>query len=92
MCASSVSRSNGTARLTVSDQGPGVPERERERIWEPYYRGTDEAARAVGGSGIGLSLVREIAGSFGGTRDRGGGTGWRRRVQRHHPGGERGPT
>jgi signal transduction histidine kinase len=63
----SVSRSNGTARLTVSDQGPGVPERERERIWEPYYRGTDEAARAVGGSGIGLSLVREIAGSFGGT-------------------------
>jgi signal transduction histidine kinase len=63
----SVRRSNGTARLTVSDQGPGVPERERERIWEPYYRGTDEAARAVGGSGIGLSLVREIAGSFGGT-------------------------
>jgi len=63
----SVSRSNGSARLTVSDQGPGVPERERERIWEPYYRGTDEAARAVGGSGIGLSLVREIAGSFGGS-------------------------
>ena len=39
----------------------------RERIWEPYYRGTDEATRAVGGSGIGLALVREIAGSFGGT-------------------------
>jgi signal transduction histidine kinase len=63
----SVSRSNGTARLTVSDQGPGVPDRERDRIWEPYYRGTDEASRAVGGSGIGLALVREIAGSFGGT-------------------------
>ena len=63
----SVTRSNGTARLTVTDQGPGVPERERERIWEPYYRGTDEATRAVGGSGIGLALVREIAGSFGGT-------------------------
>jgi len=63
----SVQRHNGSARLTVSDQGPGVPERERERIWEPYYRGTDEAARAVGGSGIGLALVREIAGSFGGT-------------------------
>lgn len=62
-----VRRDNGTARLTVTDQGPGVPERERERIWEPYYRGTDEAARAVGGSGIGLALVREIAGSFGGT-------------------------
>lgn len=62
-----VTRSNGTARLTVSDQGPGVPERERERIWEPYYRGDGEAIRAVGGSGIGLALVREIAGSFGGT-------------------------
>jgi signal transduction histidine kinase len=62
-----VSRANGTARLTVTDQGPGVPEGERERIWEPYYRGTNEATRAVGGSGIGLALVREIADSFGGT-------------------------
>ena len=62
-----VSRANGTARLTVTDQGPGVPEGERERIWEPYYRGTSEATRAVGGSGIGLALVREIADSFGGT-------------------------
>lgn len=63
----SVTRSNGSARLTVTDQGPGVPEAERERIWEAYYRGSGEATRAVGGSGIGLALVREIAGSFGGT-------------------------
>ncbi len=62
-----VTRANGTARLTVADQGPGVPQRERQRIWEAYYRGTDEATRAVGGSGIGLALVREIAGSFGGS-------------------------
>lgn len=63
----SVTRSNGTARLTVTDQGPGVPEAEWERIWEAYYRGSGEATRAVGGSGIGLALVREIAGSFRGT-------------------------
>ena len=61
-----VRRENGTARLSVTDQGPGVPEGERHRIWEPYYRGTGESTRAVGGSGIGLALVREIADSFGG--------------------------
>lgn len=40
---------------------------ERERIWEPYERGSLAAARAVGGSGIGLTVVREIAERHGGT-------------------------
>ncbi len=61
----SVSRHNGHAMLRVSDEGPGVPESERERIWEPYYRGGTAAARTVGGSGIGLAIVREVAGRFG---------------------------
>jgi signal transduction histidine kinase len=59
-------RENGVARLTVADQGPGVPEADRERIWEPYFRGSDTATRAVGGSGIGLAIVREVAARFGG--------------------------
>ncbi|HSE43848.1 MAG TPA: sensor histidine kinase, partial [Gemmatimonadales bacterium] len=61
-----VTRVNGTAKLSVTDQGPGVPEDERERIWEPYYRGSSSAARAVGGSGIGLAIVRTVADRFGG--------------------------
>jgi signal transduction histidine kinase len=61
-----VSRDSEHGRLIVSDQGPGVSSEERERIWEPYYRGSSQAARAVGGSGIGLAIVREIADRFGG--------------------------
>jgi signal transduction histidine kinase len=45
--------------LTVCDSGSGVPESERERVFEPFYRG----AR---GSGLGLSIVRQIARRHGG--------------------------
>jgi len=52
------------ARLRVEDQGPGVPEPERERIFEPFYRsvGTEDD----GGVGLGLALVRQIARHHGG--------------------------
>jgi signal transduction histidine kinase len=62
-----LAREHGLARLTVTDQGPGVPEADRERIWEPYYRGSGAATRAVGGSGIGLAIVHDVAARFGGT-------------------------
>lgn len=61
-----VARKNGAAALTVTDQGPGVDDADRERIWEPYYRGSNSATRVVGGSGIGLAIVREVATRFGG--------------------------
>jgi signal transduction histidine kinase len=48
------------ASLAVSDQGPGVPPTERERLWRPFVRLSD-AGGSVGGSGIGLSVVRELA-------------------------------
>lgn len=53
-------------RVQVCDRGPGVPEAERERIFEPFYRlpGHSETA---GGIGLGLSLVRQIATRHGGT-------------------------
>jgi two-component system sensor histidine kinase QseC len=46
------------AVLTVCDQGPGIPEAEKARIWDRFYRvlGTDET-----GSGLGLSIVKQIA-------------------------------
>jgi signal transduction histidine kinase len=49
------------AVLTVSDRGPGVPDTEREKIFQPFYR-----AAGGGGSGLGLSLVRQIARAHGG--------------------------
>jgi signal transduction histidine kinase len=48
------------AVVEVLDQGQGVAPEERERIWRPFVRGKSRAARAVGGSGIGLHLVREL--------------------------------
>jgi signal transduction histidine kinase len=61
-----VESANGAARVSVADQGPGVPARERQRIWEAFGRGTLAGDLAVGGSGIGLTVVREIAESHGG--------------------------
>jgi signal transduction histidine kinase len=49
-------------QITVTDAGPGVPERDRERIFEPFVRGE----RSTPGAGLGLSLVRQIARRHGG--------------------------
>lgn len=48
------------AVITVDDHGPGVPEGERERIFEPFYR-VAGASERQGGVGLGLALVRQIA-------------------------------
>jgi two-component system OmpR family sensor kinase len=48
------------AMVRVCDQGPGVPESERERIFEPFYR-LRGASEREGGVGLGLALVRTIA-------------------------------
>jgi signal transduction histidine kinase len=50
----------GVVEIKVRDRGPGVPESERERIFEPFYRMPGHAERE-GGVGLGLSLVRQIA-------------------------------
>jgi signal transduction histidine kinase len=54
-----------TLRLDVCDGGPGIPEPERERIFEPFYR-IAGASEAAGGVGLGLALVRQIARRHGG--------------------------
>ncbi|HEX6911182.1 MAG TPA: HAMP domain-containing sensor histidine kinase, partial [Longimicrobium sp.] len=59
-------RAGGVVRVSVEDGGPGIPAKERERIWEPYYRLNREIDRVVGGSGIGLSVVRELVARHGG--------------------------
>ncbi|MSQ50877.1 MAG: HAMP domain-containing histidine kinase [Betaproteobacteria bacterium] len=60
----------GRVELRVRDHGPGVPQAERERIFEPFYRvaGAVSSPPAEGymGTGLGLSLVRRIARHHGG--------------------------
>jgi signal transduction histidine kinase len=48
-------------RIWVQDQGPGVPAADRERIWEQFWRLERDRGSAVAGTGIGLSVVRELA-------------------------------
>jgi signal transduction histidine kinase len=60
-----VERGKDQAVLAVADRGPGVPELERERIFEPFYRLSGSQQNADG-AGLGLSLVRQIARRHGG--------------------------
>jgi signal transduction histidine kinase len=53
-----------TIRIAVSDQGPGIPQDEREKATDRFYRG--ESARSTPGSGLGLSLVLAVAQLHGG--------------------------
>ncbi|HEY4306924.1 MAG TPA: HAMP domain-containing sensor histidine kinase [Gemmatimonadaceae bacterium] len=49
------------ARIAISDEGEGIPLRERERVWASFYRLDKHANSSVAGSGIGLFVVRELA-------------------------------
>ncbi|HEU0013471.1 MAG TPA: HAMP domain-containing sensor histidine kinase [Longimicrobium sp.] len=62
----SVSLAGANARIAVEDEGPGVDAAERERIWEPFRRGERAIGSVAVGSGIGLSVVREIVAWHGG--------------------------
>ena len=48
-------------RLWVQDQGPGVPAADREHIWDQFWRLERDRGTAIAGTGIGLSVVRELA-------------------------------
>jgi signal transduction histidine kinase len=61
----SVRAENDGVAIVVDDEGPGVPAAERDRIWRPFTRG--QAARGQGGSGIGLTIVHQIAETRGGS-------------------------
>ena len=52
--------------IEVADEGPGIPENERERIFAPYHRMERDAGGAVGGTGIGLAVVRRLVEQHGG--------------------------
>jgi signal transduction histidine kinase len=56
----------GVIVVTVEDDGPGIPETERERVFEPFYRMETSRSRATGGVGLGLSVVRGAVRAHGG--------------------------
>ncbi len=49
-----------SAVCAVEDSGPGIPEEDREKVFERFYRVQHDRNRATGGSGLGLSIAREI--------------------------------
>lgn len=61
-----VADSPGIVRITVEDQGPGVPEELLEKVFDPFFRVDTSRARRTGGTGLGLGIARNIARAHGG--------------------------
>jgi two-component system, sensor histidine kinase and response regulator len=57
---------DGTVRVSVRDQGPGIPEEFRHRIFEKFAQADNSDAREKNGAGLGLSIVKEIVHRLGG--------------------------
>ena len=55
-----------TIEITVTDEGPGIPEAEQTRVFERFYRMDAARSRGTGGTGLGLSIVKHICANHGG--------------------------
>jgi two-component system sensor histidine kinase CpxA len=73
----SVARTESGVVILIRDQGPGVPETDLERIFEPFYRVAESRDRDTGGEGIGLAITAQVMKAHGGSatavNDPGGG-------------------
>jgi signal transduction histidine kinase len=56
----------GRARVDIEDDGPGIPENEQERVFQPFYRLERSRSRDTGGSGLGLAVARTAILAHGG--------------------------
>jgi signal transduction histidine kinase len=61
-----VEESPGELRIRVRDAGPGLPQDQLEKVFEPFYRLEASRSRETGGTGLGLGIARNIARSHGG--------------------------
>lgn len=57
---------NGWLRILLDDSGPGIPGKDRERVWQPYFRLNRDRSSAAQGAGIGMAVVKDLAESVGG--------------------------
>jgi two-component system osmolarity sensor histidine kinase EnvZ len=64
-------------KVQVLDRGPGIPEGERQRVFQPFYRLEQSRSVATGGSGLGLAIVKQLCDA----------QGWRIEVTEHGGGG-----
>jgi signal transduction histidine kinase len=62
-----VDRINGAARVRIRDSGPGIPVGELGRMFDPFYRVETSRSRESGGTGLGLTIARNIAEQHGGS-------------------------
>jgi two-component system sensor histidine kinase CpxA len=63
----SIARPEGGLEILVRDRGLGVPERDLERIFEPFYRVAESRDRDSGGEGIGLAITAQVMKAHGGS-------------------------
>lgn len=64
--AIAISQEDGSLRIAVEDEGPGLPNAELEKVFEPFYRIESSRSRETGGVGLGLAIVRQIVQGHGG--------------------------
>jgi signal transduction histidine kinase len=62
-----VGRSNGTARIVIEDEGPGIPPELLDQVFEPFFRADPARRQDIRGAGLGLTIAREIVQRAGGT-------------------------
>jgi len=62
-----VVRAEGGVVISIRDRGPGVPESDLERIFEPFYRVAEARDRDTGGEGIGLAITAQVMKAHGGS-------------------------
>jgi signal transduction histidine kinase len=62
-----VERVGGAARIRIRDRGPGIADAELARVFEPFYRVESSRSRESGGTGLGLTIARNIAEQHGGS-------------------------
>lgn len=62
-----LTESNNQLLLSISDQGPGITEKDIHSIWEPFYQSQHTKNYTAGGTGLGLAIARNLISAMGGT-------------------------